>query len=70
MKGVERSAMSKNKRTVQRAKRTNEHQRWVDELRRSNAAGTHGNDKYNRRTKYKPDYRSNDDQEFHFQYLP
>lgn len=43
--------------------RPKQKQHWeeVQELRRSNAAGTHGNDKYNRRTKYKPDYRNNDE---------
>lgn len=52
--------MAKRKR-VQRSKRTSEHQRFIDELRRSNAAGSHGDKKYNRREKYKPDYRSYDE---------
>jgi len=52
--------MAKHKRSPQRAKRSNEHQRWVDELRRSNAAGTHGSTRYNRREKYKTDYRNED----------
>lgn len=32
--------------------RSGEHERAVQELRRSNAAGTHGDHKYNRKTKY------------------
>jgi len=38
-------------------KRSGEHERSVQELRRSNAAGAHGNDKYNRKQKYPTDYR-------------
>lgn len=33
-------------------KRSGEHQRHVEELKRSNAAGLHGNTRYNRREKY------------------
>lgn len=33
-------------------KRSGEHQQRVEELRRSNAAGVHGNTKYSRREKY------------------
>lgn len=33
-------------------KRSGEHERRVQELRRSNAAGAHGNSKYNRKQKY------------------
>lgn len=37
-------------------KRSGEHQRRVNELRRSNAAGTHGSNKYTRTVKYPIDY--------------
>lgn len=33
-------------------RRSGEHERSVQELRRSNAAGTHGESKYNRNEKY------------------
>lgn len=52
--------MAKSKRRTQRAKRSDAHQQWVDELRRSNAAGTHGDTKYKRREKYKTDYFKED----------
>ena len=34
-------------------RRSGEHERRVQELRRSNAAGAHGDNKYNRNTKYR-----------------
>lgn len=37
-------------------KRSGKHERQVQELRRSNAAGVHGDTSYNRRIKYRPDY--------------
>lgn len=37
-------------------KRSGEHQRMVQELRRSNAAGVHGDSRYNRTSKYPHDY--------------
>lgn len=37
-------------------KRSEKHERQVQELRRSNAAGTHGESKYNRREKYPTDW--------------
>lgn len=36
--------------------RSGEHERSVQELRRSNAAGAHGASKYSRRDKYPTDY--------------
>ena len=36
--------------------RSGEHERRVQELRRSNAAGAHGNNAYSRREKYKTDW--------------
>lgn len=54
--------MGKKKRNQkQKQKRSNEHQRYVEELRRSNAAGTHGSNRYSRKEKYRADYRSEDD---------
>lgn len=37
-------------------RRSGEHERRVQELRRSNAAGAHGINRYNRRDKYPVDY--------------
>lgn len=37
-------------------KRSGEHERRVQELRRSHAAGPHGNHKYNRKQKYPIDW--------------
>lgn len=37
-------------------KRSGEHERHVQELRRSNAAGAHGSSKYSRKVKYPIDY--------------
>jgi hypothetical protein len=43
-------------------KRSGEHERQVQELRRSNAAGAHGSGKYSRRVKYPVDYLEIDDE--------
>lgn len=37
---------------MKKDKRSGEHERRVQELRRSNAAGAHGNSAYSRRSKY------------------
>ncbi len=41
---------------MDRQKRSGEHERSVQERRRSNAAGVHGNSGYNRRQKYPIDW--------------
>lgn len=49
--------MSKRDKRLQRQKRSSEQQRWVEELRRSNAAGIHGECTYKRKEKHRKDYR-------------
>ncbi len=41
---------------MKRQPRSGQHERYVQELRRSNAAGVHGNSGYNRTSKYPRDY--------------
>lgn len=47
---------------MSKTRRSGEHERSVQELRRSNAAGAHGYAKYNRRTKYPVNYLEIDDE--------
>lgn len=49
--------MTKRRNREQRQKRNSEHQRQVEELRRSNASGVHGEDGYCRTEKHRKDYR-------------
>lgn len=45
-------------------KRSGEHERQVQELRRSNAAGAHGGGKYNRKSKYRIDWIEEAEEDF------
>lgn len=49
--------MGRRRNRPQKQKRSAEHQRQVEELRRSNAAGVHGDHRYSRTQKHRKDYR-------------